>query len=252
MGDISRLAWFLLKSPFSGSPAVFGRNRFHNMDMQNLNQIIPLIVIVVTCVVSFIGFDNSLFFQRYMFQVGAVRYSRQYRRLLTSGFLHADWMHLLFNMFTLFFFARPITYWFGWEKFLMLYFAALLSGSLFSLWLYRRRPSYAAIGASGAVSGVLFAAITVAPMMELYFFFVPMTAWIFGTLYFAYSVYMMLNPKRWDNLGHAAHIGGAAAGIVFAALFAFPLLMKNALYIGIMLLPLLYLAYELLLGKRIR
>ena len=81
---------------------------------------------------------------------------------------------------------------------------------------------------------------------------IPITAWIYATLYFAYSVAMMLNPRHYDNTGHAAHLGGAACGMVFAAVLTPAFVMENALFIGIMSLPLCYLAYEILVNKRAR
>ena len=222
------------------------------MNFANINTLVLLALIGLTCVVSMIGWKNQFVFQRYQFHVGSVLRDKQYRRLITSGFLHADAMHLLFNMLTLYFFAPVMLAMFGVVGFLIVYFGSMLAGSAFSLWLYRNRPSYSAIGASGAVSGVLFASIALNPMMSLFLFFIPIPipAWIFGTLYFAYSVHMMLNPRPWDNLGHAAHLGGAVFGMLFVLLLALPYVLANALYLGIMLIPLLYLGYELLFGKR--
>lgn len=217
-----------------------------------MNQLVPLILIAITCILSYFGFINQLIFQRYQFQVGAVLQHKQYRRLISSAFLHADWMHLLFNMLTLYFFSPVIIQVYGVFLYVLLYFLAVLAGNVFSLWLYRKRPSYAAIGASGGVSGVIFASIALIPLSSIYLFFIPIPipAWLFATLYFAYSVWQMLYPKHWDNQGHAAHIGGAVIGIVFALLLTPHYVLANALYLGIMLLPLLYLAYELLVNKK--
>lgn len=218
--------------------------------MNNLNELIPILLIAITCAITAWGLNNTLIFQRYQFKIGEIRYNKQYRRLITSAFLHADWLHLFFNMFTLYFFSRVIVYVYGVWLFLLLYFGAVLAGSLFSLWLYKNRPSYTAIGASGGVSGVLFAAIAIAPLQTIYLYFIPVTAWIFATLYFAYSVTMMLKPRQWDNTGHAAHLGGAVCGMAFVAILTPMLIAANALFIGIMSLPLLYLAYEILINKR--
>ncbi|QMT31964.1 rhomboid family intramembrane serine protease [Alysiella filiformis] len=218
--------------------------------MNNLNELIPILLIAITCATTAWGLNNTLIFQRYQFKIGEIRYNKQYRRLITSAFLHADWLHLFFNMFTLYFFSRVIVYVYGVWLFLLLYFGAVLAGSLFSLWLYKNRPSYTAIGASGGVSGVLFAAIAIAPLQTIYLYFIPVTAWIFATLYFAYSATMMLKPRQWDNTGHAAHLGGAVCGMAFVAILTPMLIAANALFIGIMSLPLLYLAYEILINKR--
>lgn len=222
------------------------------MNPTNLDNLIPILLILATCAFTYWGFTNQFVFQRYQFHVGAILRDRQYRRIISSGFLHADWTHLLFNMLTLYFFYRPIVAVYSVWGFLTLYFAAMAAGGLFSLWLYRNRPSYAAIGASGAVSGIIFAAIAINPLSSIYLFFIPIPipAWLFATLYFAYSVWMMLNPKRWDNHGHAAHLGGAILGMLFALIITPEFILANALFVGIMSLPLLYLAFELLIGKR--
>lgn len=223
--------------------------------MNQLNQLIVLILIAITTAITYWGFSNQFVFQRYQFQVGAILHHKQYRRLISSAFLHADWTHLLFNMLTLYFFSPVIIDVYGVMLYFILYFAAVLAGNLFSLWLYQKRPSYAAIGASGGVSGIIFASIALMPLSSIYLFFIPIPipAWLFATLYFAYSVWQMLNPKPWDNQGHAAHIGGAAIGIIFALLLTPHYVLANSvLYLGIMLLPLLYLAYELLVNKKVR
>ena len=214
--------------------------------------LIPLIIIVITCLTSYIGWNNATFFQRYQFHVSPTLQRKQYYRLITAGFLHADGWHLFFNMFTLYFFARPIMFYYGVFVFVWLYIGSIVAGNAFSLWLYKNRPSYAAIGASGGVSGVLFAAIALAPTQTIGVYFIPVTAWIFATLYFAYSVAMLLKPRPWDNIGHAAHLGGAALGMVLVATLSLPIFMHNIVYIAIMSLPLLYLAYELLINKKAR
>ena len=147
--------------------------------MTNLYTLIPALLIIGTCLFSYLGFTNRVIFDRYQFQVGQVRYNKQYYRLITSGFLHADWGHLFFNMFTLYFFARPIMFYYGVFVFVWLYIGSIVAGNAFSLWLYKNRPSYAAIGASGGVSGVLFAAIALAPTQTIGVYFIPVTAWIF-------------------------------------------------------------------------
>ena len=217
----------------------------------NLIELIPIFIIIITCITSLMAFNNNALFQRYAFNVGAITRDKQYYRFITSAFLHADMMHLFFNMFTLYFFSRVIAAVYGVWLFLGLYLASVLAGNAFSFWLYQRRPSYTAIGASGGVSGVLFATVALAPLQTIYLYFIPVTSWIFATLYFAYSVAMMLKPRQCDNTGHSAHLGGAMCGMIFVAIFTpIAYLLQNKLYIGIMLLPLLYLAYEILINKK--
>ena len=214
---------------------------------------IVFIIIAITSVISFIAFNNQALFEQYKFNVGAIQNRKEYIRLLSAGFLHADFMHLLFNMLTLYFFGPVILQGFGTVGFLIIYIGSILLGNIFSLFIYQKQPWYSAIGASGGVSGALFGAIALMPNLGLYLFFIPIPipGFIFGTLYFGYSVYMMLNPKQWDNLGHAAHLGGAFFGLVYAIANQPQIAVQNAFYIGIMALPLLYLSYEIFIRKRI-
>ena len=214
---------------------------------------IIIIIIAITAIISFIAFNNKEIFEKYKFNVGAIQRRKEYVRIISAGFLHADIMHLLFNMMTLYFFGPIILDGFGNIGFLMIYFGSILLGNVFSLFIYQKQPWYSAIGASGGVSGILFAAIAMAPNIGIYFFFIPIPipGFVFGLLYFSYSVYMMLNPKQWDNLGHAAHLGGAFFGLVYAVIVQPQSAIENSLFIGIMSLPLIYLGYEIFVRKRI-
>jgi len=214
---------------------------------------IIIIVIAITAIISFIAFNNQEIFEKYKFNVGAIQHRKEYVRIISAGFLHADMMHLLFNMMTLYFFGPIILEGFGNIGFLIIYFGSILLGNIFSLFIYQKQPWYSAIGASGGVSGILFAAIAMSPNIGIYFFFIPIPipGFIFGLLYFSYSVYMMLNPKQWDNLGHAAHLGGAFFGLCYAIILQPQSAISNSLFIGIMSLPLIYLGYEIFVRKRI-
>ncbi len=214
---------------------------------------ILLIIITVTAIISFIAFNNQQLFEKYKFNVGAILQKKEYIRLLSAGFLHADLMHLLFNMMTLYFFGPIVVQAFGEIGFLMVYFGSILLGNIFSLYLYKNQPWYSAIGASGGVSGILFASIAMIPDLGIMFFFIPIPipGYIFGFLYFAYSVYMMLNPKQHDNIGHAAHLGGAFFGLVYAIALQPERAIQNALFLGIMALPLIYMGFQVFVKKRI-
>ena len=212
-----------------------------------------LIVIAVTAIISFIAFNNQNIFEKYKFNVGAILRNKEYIRLLSAGFLHGDLMHLLFNMMTLYFFGPIVNEAFGDFGFLMIYFGSILLGNLFSLYLYKNQSWYSAIGASGGVSGILFASIAMIPDLGIYFFFIPIPipGYIFGFLYFAYSVYSMLNPRQQDNIGHAAHLGGAFFGLIYAVAFQPERAIENALFLGIMSIPLIYMAFQVFVKKRI-
>ena len=201
-----------------------------------------IIILVATIAMSYYGFNNATFFNRYMFNVGAVQ-KGDYVRLISSGFLHANWEHLIFNMISLFFFYEVVTDSMGELLFVFIYFGSMLLGNVFSLQIYKRQSYYSAIGASGAVSGIIFTAIALYPK-AIKVNFLP--GWLFGALYFGYSVFMMFNPQKGDNLGHTAHIGGALFGLAVVVLYTPTIVMHNALYLGIMALPLVYMGVRLL------
>ena len=201
-----------------------------------------IIILLATIAMSYYGFNNSTFFNRYKFNVGAVQ-KGDYVRLVSSGFLHANWEHLIFNMISLYFFQDVIIGSMGNLMFLLIYFGSMLLGSVFSLYIYKKQPYYSAIGASGAVSGIIFAAIALYPT-ALSVNFLP--GWLFGALYFGYSVFMMFNPQQGDNLGHAAHLGGALFGLIVVVVYAPDVVIHHAFYLGVMALPLGYMGVRLL------
>lgn len=192
-----------------------------------------LLVIAANVVASFKGFNDPSFFNRYKFQVGPIRNGEQLR-MLTSGFLHVDMSHLLFNMLTLYFFAPLVNASFGGPKFLLIYFISLICGSLLALNFHKNDYSYSAVGASGAVTGILYSAILLRPDMSLYLFFIPIPipAYIFGIAYLLYSIYGMRN--RLGNIGHSAHFGGAIGGYAATLLFM-PSLFRDAFLMVILL-----------------
>ena len=214
---------------------------------------ILLIIIAATAIISYIDFNNHVLFEKYKFNVASILRDKEYIRLLSAGFLHADLMHLLFNMMTLYFFGPIVIQAFGAFGFVLVYFGSILLGNIFSLYLYKNQSWYSAIGASGGVSGILFASIAMIPDLGIYFFFIPIPipGYIFGFLYFAYSVYMMLNPQQNDNIGHAAHLGGAFFGLIYAVGFQPERAIENALFLGIMALPLIFMAYQVFVKKKI-
>ncbi len=209
-------------------------------------------IIIITALISMKGFQDFAFFEKYKFSVSGVQRG-EYIRLVSAGFLHANWMHLIFNMLTLYFFAPIAIQAFGDLGSLIIYFGSMILGNAFCLYLYKNIPYYSAIGASGAVSGILFAAIAIFPFLDLFLFFIPIPikGYIFGFFYFGYSVYMMLNPSQNDNIGHAAHLGGAFFGLVYAVGLQPEVASEHAIQLGIMALPLIYLGYQVFVNKRI-
>ena len=178
--------------------------------------IIGLILIVVNVAFSYKGFTNQLFFESYKFEVDKLLVNKDYKRLISSGFLHVSWTHLIFNMFSLFFFSGIIEGNLGGPQFLAIYFASLIGGGLLSLLVHRQHGDYSAVGASGAVCGVIFASIALFPGFGIGFFGMPfsMPGWLYGILFVLYSIYGIKSKK--DNIGHEAHLGGALIGMAVA------------------------------------
>lgn len=208
--------------------------------------LITIIIIAVTVIFSLRAFNNYTLFDRFKFQPQAITRGKQYDRLLTSGFLHVDMTHLLFNMLTLFFFANVVIGFFarhmgndiatGSVLFAVLYLLAIIGGNLLALLFQQNNPNYSAVGASGGVSGILFASIVVYPDLQLYLFFaLPIKGWLFAILYLGYSVYGV--QKQLGNIGHEAHLGGAIVGLAFPLIFAPYLFEQNMIYILGMLIP---------------
>lgn len=160
---------------------------------------------------------------RYSFRPRDILQNRQYYRLISAGFVHAGLGHLLFNMLTLYFFGPVMEQLLGAISFYVLYFGSEMTAHLFSLYMNRKNPNYAAIGASGAVSGVVFAFCLVSPFTPLYLFFIPIPipAILFAVLYVLGSVYAMRVTRGREvsgGIAHEAHIGGALGGVVLAIL----------------------------------
>ena len=195
-----------------------------------------LLIIVVNVLVSFKGFKDRIFFEKFKFQIGPIINGEKIR-ILSSGFLHVDQSHLFFNMLTLYFFADPVISHVGIPKFLAIYFGSLLAGSLFGLNFHKKEPYYSAVGASGAVMGVLYAAIMLNPGMNLYLFFIPIPipAYIFGVGYLLYTMFGM--KKQWGNIGHSAHLGGAIGGFILTIVLYPQVVMQNKLMVIILAIP---------------
>lgn len=212
--------------------------------MNNIH-LATIAIMAANVIASLKGFNDTYFFERYKFGVGAIR-SGQKDRMVTSGFLHVDFSHLFFNMFTLYFFADVVISWFGPGKFLVLYFISLVAGSLLALYFHRKEPYYSAVGASGAVTGILYAAILLEPGMRLGIMFIPipLPAYVLGILYLFYSIYGM--KTRLGNIGHTAHFGGAIGGYIITLLFKPDLLLTDTWMVILLAIPIVIL---FVLGK---
>ncbi|NND16751.1 MAG: rhomboid family intramembrane serine protease [Eudoraea sp.] len=202
--------------------------------------IATIAIIVVNILVSIRGFNDMQFFERYKFGIGAIN-AGQRDRLITSGFLHVDVAHLFMNMFTLYFFADVVIRWMGAPKFLIIYVASLLAGSLLALFFHKDEPFYSAVGASGAVTGILYAAILLQPDMKLFIMLIPIPipAYVLGIGYLLYSIYGM--KKRLGNIGHTAHFGGAVGGYLVTLIFKPDLLWTETWMVILLAIPIVLL-----------
>lgn len=179
-----------------------------------------LIIVAITCAVSMMAFSNNALKSRLIFWSPAIN-KGQVERFVTHGFIHADGNHLLFNMITLFFFGAAIEGlykpYLGGLGFVVFYLLAIIVAIIPSYIANKNNANYASLGASGAVSAVLFSYILLAPWKMLYLFFaIPIPAIVFAVLYTAYSVWAQ--KKGNDNINHSAHLWGAAFGVVATVL----------------------------------
>ncbi|WP_339894147.1 rhomboid family intramembrane serine protease [uncultured Algibacter sp.] len=210
--------------------------------------LVTIIIIAANVIISYKGFGDYSFFDKYKFHVGGVKRGEQVR-LVSSGFLHADTQHLLFNMLSLYFFADVVITLLSPIQFLLVYFGSLLVGSLLSLYFHKNEYHYSAVGASGAVSGIIYSAILLQPGMNLYIIFIPIPipAYIFGIGYLLYSIYGMKN--RVGNIGHDAHFGGAVGGYIITLLLSPWLFETNLLMIFLLAIPIALLFVLKKMGK---
>ncbi|MBB6365616.1 MULTISPECIES: rhomboid family intramembrane serine protease [Xanthomonas] len=181
---------------------------------------VNLILIVLTVLVSWAAFNNRRLLDRLILWPPAIDRHKQYDRLVTYGFIHADFPHLLFNMVTLYFFGGPIEVLMermtgNMLVYPLFYLSALVVSILPSYLKNQKNPNYMSLGASGAVSAVLFAFILMAPWTGIFFFFIPIPipAILYAVFYVGYSIWM--DRRGGDNVNHSAHLAGAAFGVMF-------------------------------------
>ena len=137
--------------------------------------IISLLLIILTVLISYRGFKDHRFFENHTFEVEKVLLYKQYIRMVSSGFLHVNWMHLLLNMFSLLMFSGGLERYLGPFGFLLIYFSSLIGGNLLALLIHRNHGEYSAVGASGAVNGIIFASIALFPGMSIGLFLLPIS-----------------------------------------------------------------------------
>lgn len=181
-----------------------------------MNSPITLLLTLITVIFSYQGLQNKAFFDKYAFTIEGVLKYKEYYRLISSGFLHGSWWHLIFNLYALFSFGETLELVIGGTNFLFIYFVSLIGGNILSLYIHRFDSQYSAIGASGAVCGIIFASIVIFPDMEIGMFLIPffLTSWMYGLLFVFISIYGI--KSRMSSIGHDAHLGGALLGMLVA------------------------------------
>ncbi|MDA9622169.1 rhomboid family intramembrane serine protease [Flavobacteriaceae bacterium] len=201
------------------------------------------IIIIITCIFSIKGFKDLIFFNKYKFHIQSIKKGEKYR-MWSSAFLHADYSHLFFNLFTLWVFSGAILMQLGEFYYVIIYSLSLYFGNFFTLKQHKNEVLYSAVGASGAVTGIVYSSILLFPEMKLalLFFPVPLPSYVFGLCYILYSIYGM--KKNTGNIGHSAHLGGAIAGMIITILIKPSILIDQTWLVLLLLTPFLILYYD--------
>lgn len=178
-----------------------------------------LIIIAANLLFSMRGFKDYSFFEQYKFNIGALQGGEKIR-MISSGFLHVNWQHFMFNMISLYFFAHVVINQLGALNFYLVYLFSLLAGNLLSFYFHKNEPFYSAVGASGAVTGIVYSAILLRPDMHMFIYFipVPIPSYVVGVGYLLFSIYGM--KTKLGNIGHDAHFGGAVGGYLMTLFLA--------------------------------
>lgn len=175
------------------------------------------IIFVFTLITSIYAFNNTDLFGKFMLHPYSVAKGSRLYTFITSGLIHADWMHLFFNMFTFFFFAFQLEAIIGHWQFAVLYIVSLIVSDIPTAIRHKDDYRYSSLGASGAISAVLFSYILFKPLSLIGVMFIPMPAIVFGVLYLIYCVYMSKNSR--DSINHDAHFFGALSGLILTVIF---------------------------------
>jgi len=172
------------------------------------------VIFVITIAVSLLAFSNEHLYHRFMLHPYSAYRGQETYTVITSGFIHRDWMHLIFNMMTFYFFAFTLERYLGHWQFGLLYMLSLILSDLPTVYKHRDDYGYHSLGASGAISAVVFSCILFQPLAGMYLMFIPIAipAWLFGLLYLVYCWYASKQSR--DTINHDAHFFGALSGIV--------------------------------------
>lgn len=189
---------------------------------------ITLYITIITVGISILAMNNEALMEKLIFQPYAVARKHQYYQFVTSGFIHADFMHLAFNMFSFFMFGEYVEQYFGMlfgnlgsSFYILLYFSALVVCLIPTFYQHKNQYNYRSLGASGAVSAIVFAGIFLQPTMQIGFFIIPpiIPGFIFGPIYLGLTAY--LSKQGQGGINHSAHLWGSLYGILFLVISAY-------------------------------
>ncbi len=205
---------------------------------------ITLLLLIANLVFSIYAFQTPGILEKYKFNVGAVLHRKEYHRILTSGFLHVNFGHLFVNLLSLYFCGPAVYAMFamifgpvvGGAAYLITYFISMVGGDVLALVTKKNNPGYSAVGASGAIAGIIFAFVYFIPDAEfLLFFLIPCPAWLFAILFVGYSLFGMRTGHM--NIGHEGHLGGAILGMLMAVVLVPSLLQSNWWIVLLLIIP---------------
>ncbi|RKD90464.1 rhomboid family intramembrane serine protease [Mangrovibacterium diazotrophicum] len=179
----------------------------------------PIFTIILIATISGLtiyGFNNSDFYEKYSFNVGAIKNEKEYYRIITSAFIHVDYTHLVFNMVSLYTFAEFVEIEYTSKVIFLSFLLSVIGGGVYSLINNWKNDNYSAVGASGGVCGIIYSSIFLMETGSVYIMFIPIPIpdYVYAALFIWGSYYLM--KKGTDNIGHDAHIGGAITGIIYA------------------------------------
>lgn len=196
-------------------------------------------VVAFTVIVSLIGFSNDKLFQKGSFSIAALNEKREYHRLFTSQLLHVNFVHLAFNMISFYSFSESLEIRYGLKIVAVIYLYSGIGGDLLAWAIRRKQPTYQAVGASGAVSGIIFASVFLQPEASMIIFPlpVPLPSWLFAILFMLVSLYGI--GRGHSNIGHEAHLGGALTGIIWALLYNPQIVSEHTLLLSGLTIPVL-------------
>lgn len=197
------------------------------------------LIMIVTGLTTYKGLRDYGYFEDYKFNIDKILVNKEYKRIISSGFLHGGWLHFGFNMVALLSFSLSLELVFGYWKFLLLYFGSMVGGSILALFIHRNHGDYSAIGASGAISGVVMSSILLFPDSNIGFVILPfeMKSWVFALLFILISVFGIKSQR--DNIGHEAHLGGALTGVLISLVLRPSIISESPWIVALTTLPII-------------